>query len=282
MVNIRYDIRNAQVADHTRIANLMYFESKVHRHLDWRAPLDWLGVPEYWILEDAGNTAAVLACPPDPETVSWLRLFAVAGFMSQSQAWDALWGTARASLAGRGILAAAIATQDWLKELLAGSGFEEKQKIVVLEHTARDVQVRSAPVDVSIRQMTQADLPVVAEVDAAAFGRLWQNSLPSLGVAFAQSELATVALAGDEIVGYQMSTRNPFGAHLARLAVKPVLQGRGLGYFLVQDLLEQVHQAGFSRVTVNTQGDNDTSLALYGKIGFKRTGETYTVYTCDL
>jgi len=69
---------------------------------------------------------------------------------------------------------------------------------------------------------------------------------------------------------------------LARLAVNPQQQGRGLGYLLVQNLLNQAHDAGLYRLTVNTQNDNNASLALYQKIGFHLTGERYTVFTYPL
>jgi ribosomal protein S18 acetylase RimI-like enzyme len=80
------------------------------------------------------------------------------------------------------------------------------------------------------------------------------------------------------IVGYQMSTLNPMGGHLARLAVKPEFQGKGVGYGLVSDMLRQFQRKGALRVTVNTQQDNSASLYLYEKSGFRKTNEIYPVY----
>jgi len=68
------------------------------------------------------------------------------------------------------------------------------------------------------------------------------------------------------------------GAHLARLAVRPSLQSRGLGRALVADLVQQAERHGMYRLTVNTQSDNAASLALYKKTGFRETGERYPVY----
>ena len=34
-------IRPASPSDQQKIADLIFFESHVHRHLDWRTPLDW-------------------------------------------------------------------------------------------------------------------------------------------------------------------------------------------------------------------------------------------------
>jgi ribosomal protein S18 acetylase RimI-like enzyme len=106
--------------------------------------------------------------------------------------------------------------------------------------------------------------------------------LTTLRLGFSQAGYASLAQIGDEVVGYQISTRSSFGVHLARLAVLPGFQGRGIGFALVQALLKQARFAGLHRVTVNTQGDNQASLALYQKMGFILTGENYTVFTYPL
>jgi ribosomal-protein-alanine N-acetyltransferase len=282
MVNTQLAVRVAYQADHSQIANLMYFEPHVHRHLDWRGPLDWLGVPEYWVLEQFGSVTAALACPPDPENVAWLRLFAHSSAVPLAEAWSVLWQNAKLSLQDRGLTVAAITVNDWLADLLVESGFESNQQIVVLEYNYSSFQQRQIPPGITFRRMTEKDLHAVAIVDAAGFSPLWRNSLSALRSGFAQSGFATVAEIDGEVVGYQISTRNSLGAHLARLAVLPRYQGRGLGYLLVQDLLNQAHYVGLYRLTVNTQNDNRTSLALYQKIGFQLTGERYTVFNYSL
>lgn len=282
MINTRLELRTAVPADQSRIANLMYFESHVHRHLDWRTPLDWLGSPEYWVLEQNGNLAAALACPPDPETVAWLRLFAVSSAVRVDEAWNALWEAAAGALQNRQLTAAVISMHEWFGELITRAGFAERQKVVVLVHNAPEFRHYDNPHQLVIRAMTRDDLPAVAQLDAAAFGPLWQNSLSVLRYALPQAEISTVGLLNGQIVAYQMSTRNPFGAHLARLAVNPRLQGRSFGYLMVQDLLNNIHSKGLTRLTVNTQHDNSISLALYEKIGFRRTGEQYTVFTRNM
>jgi ribosomal protein S18 acetylase RimI-like enzyme len=130
--------------------------------------------------------------------------------------------------------------------------------------------------------MNYEDLPAVHRLDAASFGRLWRNSLESLQLAFNQSACATVAEDETGLLGYQISTASPMGGHLARLAVSTQVQGRGIGYALVADLLDQFERRGAFRVTVNTQEDNLSSLSLYRRAGFRRTGETYPVYQYKL
>ena len=45
-------VRPADAKDHQQLSNLIFFESRLHRHLDWRSPLEWLGAPFYWALEE--------------------------------------------------------------------------------------------------------------------------------------------------------------------------------------------------------------------------------------
>ena len=282
MISTQIAVRPALLADHTSIANLMYFEPHVHRHLDWRGALEWLGAPEYWVLERNGAIQAALACPPDPENVSWLRLFAHSSELPIGDAWNALWETAKTSLQGRKLVAAAITVSDWFSGLLLDSGFKVTQYIVVLEKNSSASWQIPIPPDVVLRAMTVNDLPAITEVDKAGFAPLWRNSFEALQSGFAQSGFATVALVNGEVVGYQLSTRNSFGLHLARLAVTPRLHGRGIGSLLVQDLFIQGWRAGLHRFTVNTQNDNRASLSLYKKIGYELTGERYTVFTCPI
>jgi len=248
--------------------------------LDWRAPLDWLGDQPYFVLEDGRKIVAALACPPDPTSIFWIRLFVFASDLSGPSAWSPLWDAVRHELAVRGpATAAAISMHHWFETILIESGFVLTQHIVMLEWNPPSFNSHPIPRGITLRPMNFDDLPRVSELDAAAFEPLWQNSLPALSKAFSQSIYASVAENESGFVGYQLSTGNPFGAHLARLAVRPEAQGHGVASALIDDLMNQVARSEASaRITVNTQSDNSTSLALYQKIGFRRTGEQYPVY----
>ncbi len=274
------EIRPATPSDQQKIADLIFFESHVHRHLDWRTPLDWLGFSPYWVCEEGRQITSALACPPDPDSIAWIRLFAYASHLSKDVAWPPLWEAARRQLAEQGgATAAAIATQHWFEQLLIDNRFELTGHIVLLQWDAGPAEQAPSPVPVEIRDMTTRDLPRVEDVDSAAFEPLWRNSLAALTKAYQQASYATVAVNESAIIGYQISTGGSFGGHLARLAVVPEAQSRGIGAALVRDLILHVERAGGSKVTVNTQNTNMASLALYSRLGFQRTGEEYPVYT---
>src|SRR3990172_2567811 len=102
MIGVSLQVRPAVSQDQHQIANLMFFESHVHRHLDWRAPLEWLGFPNYWVVEEHERIVATLSCPQNPSGVAWVRLFAHARQLPLDDAWTLLWSTAKNSIARRG------------------------------------------------------------------------------------------------------------------------------------------------------------------------------------
>lgn len=275
-------VRPADLSDQQQLSNLIFFENRLHRHLDWRSPLEWLGAPFYWALDDSGQITAALACPPEREGIAWVRLFVYSGRWSAEDAWTMLWQTAREEVAqAGGAKVAAIAIQPWFQNLLAQSGFENRQQIVLLEWRYQPTTARETA-GIRIRKMTEVDLPQVEKTDTASFDPLWQNPLDTLRRAYAQALYATVAENENGIIGYQISTGGGQRAHLARLAVHPAVQGKGAGRAVLNDLFVFLTYMGISRLSVNTQSDNQASLSLYQRMGFVRTGEQYPVYTLDI
>ena len=280
MINVNLRIRHAIDLDYDRIANLIYHASNSHRHLDWHSPLEWVGSSNYWVREDDGHITATLACPEDPPHVAWIRFFGHQQVLTASEAWFSLWEAARSEIAAKSSRTnvAAIVVKQWFQSLLLSSGFEPKQDIVLLEWAHENFRPFPMPHGIRIRPMRAEDMSTVAEVDLAAFGQFWHNTENVLQKARQQCASATVAEDDSgQIIGYQLSTKNPLGAHLARLGVRPEVQGRGVGAALVSQLIQDFNTGRSGRISVNTQADNTASLALYRKMGFGRTGEHFPV-----
>lgn len=278
MIKLNHCVRRAVTEDHQKIANLMFSETNIHRHLDWRTPLEWLGAPHYWVLEEADKVSAALACPEDPPQVAWIRLFGHHAHLSAAEAWSPLWEIARAvAVEQANLQVAAIVVKRWFQDLLYSAGFSLKQNIVMLDLQKKDFRPFPIPQGIHIRPLQESDLPAVARLDLEAFGSFWHNSLDALQRAKTLASYASVAEDESGLLGYQLSTGNPFGTHLARLAVCKAAQGRGIGSALVSELIQKMNLDRTSRLSVNTQEDNSASLNVYKKIGFKRTGEAYPV-----
>lgn len=279
VVKLKHSIRPANSNDHNQLANLIHFGTLVHRHLDWRPPIEWIGHTPFLVLEEDNRLVAALACPPDPPSVVWLRLFVAYDEEYLSMAWSRLWPAALERLPSDPELSiAAIPLQNWFKSLLASSDFKPTTDVVMLIWDSGEIPAVHPCPDISIRPMTLDDLPQVEILDKYSFGSLWHNSRTSLEYAFNQAAIATIADIEGTIVGYQISTAMQMGGHLARLATHPEYQRQGIGCAILRDLLIQFKQRGAARITVNTQADNQASIALYENNGFVRTGETYPVY----
>lgn len=283
IAQIDLSIRPLRQADRQKLANLIHFETIVHRHLDWRPPLDWIGRRPYLVAEHNHDLIAALACPPDPPDIAWIRLFAVSSEANTHEAWNALWSRARGQLIEDKVkYATAIPLQGWFARLLETSRFQQTTEVMMLLWKGTELPPRREIPEVTIRPMNMDDIDAVEQLDHLAFGKLWHNSRESLTLAYRQAAVATVAEKNNQIIAYQISTANHMGGHLARLAVYPKFHGEGIGYAVLQDLLKQFERRGAKHISVNTQSDNPASLALYKKAGFIMTGETHPVYQYQL
>ena len=279
IVKTKTSIRQATSEDQQELANLIHFGTRVHRHLDWRPPLEWIGSQPFLILERDNRMVAALACPPDPESIVWIRLFVAYDERNLIANWSQLWSHAYEMISTEpNFEIAAIPLQKWFQQLLEKCQFQASTDVVMLIWDNGVIPSQQAAPEIFIRPMNIDDLLQVEALDKLAFGSIWHNSRISLEYAFRQAAIATIAEIDGEIVGYQISTAMQMGGHLARLAIHPQFQRQGIGYAILRDLLIQFKQRGAMRITVNTQEDNLGSIALYENSGFSRTGETYPVY----
>ena len=279
VTKLKQSIRQANSSDQKQLANLIHFSTLVHRHLDWRPPLEWIGHDPFLVLEEDNRLVAALACPPDPPSVVWIRLFVAYDEENLVASWSQLWSQALEMISpDPDLQVAAIPLQNWFQRLLQANQFQTTTDVVMLIWDNGKIPPEQPSPEMSIRPMTIDDLSQVEVLDKTAFGSLWHNSRTSLGSALQQAAIATIADIDGVIVGYQISTSMQMGGHLARLATYPEYQRQGIGYAILRDLLVQFKQRGAMRITVNTQEDNLASIALYENAGFTRTGETYPVY----
>jgi len=274
--------RDAGPDDRPLIDGLLAAARWRHAHLDWLEASDLLALSPFLMIMSQAEPAACLACPPDPPGFAWIRVFASASSLPPADAWARLWPLAAEAATRLGAtIAAALSAEGWMATLLRGSGFAEANRVIFLEHQGRPA-APALPAAVRLRPYRSSDQADLLALDQQAFTGLWAYSRPVLAAALDQAAVVTVLEVDGIVAGYQLSTASALGAHLARLAVHPRLQGRGYGRLLVQDLLHKFGLRGFDRVSVNTQVDNTASLRLYRRLGFRDIGQTYPVFSVPL
>jgi ribosomal protein S18 acetylase RimI-like enzyme len=272
-------IIKATIEHKLEISRFLNQENPTHRHLDWFSPLDWLGQQPYLLEKYQDHIQAVMLSAPEVKGATWLRLFSAENTLSIQDTWDRLLAKTILMLKDLNITQfAALSFSNWFKDLLLKANFFQHNTIVVLEWNRDQIDKEITAPHINIRPMRPKDLPEIEHIDHLAFSSLWQNSLSGLTKAYKQPGICTVATDHDRIIGYQISTVVTIQGHLARLAVHPEHQRQGVASALVLDLLERLVGLGAWCITVNTQSDNNPSLALYEKFGFKTTPETIPVY----
>ncbi len=165
-----------------------------------------------------------------------------------------------------------------MENLLIASDFEEINQVISLVWDVTTARWPEVSQDFKLRRMGPDDISRCYQIDRKAFKPIWRNTVTQLQTAIQGAFYASVISVEGVVCGYQISTTNPQGGHLARLAVDPAFQQKGLGSKLLSDMLDRFFAAGILDVSVNTQMDNQPSLDLYRKFGFVELPETYPVF----
>jgi ribosomal protein S18 acetylase RimI-like enzyme len=275
-------IRSVQPEDYDAIEIFLTRNLIIHRHLDWRQPLDWIGNSPFLLMEKASNLQALLICPSDIDDIYWIRLFAVLFTIPVDEVFQILFTQALRKIQSQSEnpIIASIAYQLWMKDLLEKNGWEICQKVIQLRWNRKSdhYQEEASQSDFFIRKMATPDIPEVTRIDQTCFEKIWQHSEDAIARAFEQSAYSTVAEKKGRIVGYQISTSMRNHAHIARLAVLPEFQRQKIGHHLIGDVLDRFKRPWTREITVNTQGDNIKSLGLYAKLGFEITNDGFPIY----
>lgn len=275
MISDDWQIYQTTHEDHVLLSGLLDAARWKHQHFDWIPPADLLDQQPFLIAEDHGLPIGCLGCPSDLPGISWIHVFAAVAEYERNLIWTRLWESTRKEAANLGIdVVLAISSHDWMTELLLESEFKETNRVIFMEWNDHANEEKGSHMG-SIRQMQEEDVPAVQMIDSKAFQPAWRHSETALRAALRRTALARVYTVKDEIKGYQLSTANAFAVHLARVAVDPDWQGKGIATTLVLEVLDYSRHHGQSRVTVNTQADNLRSQDLYRRLGFRSSEQEF-------
>lgn len=270
----RYTMTHFERRYRQAVLDLFLYHLHTHCHLDWHEIGQWLD------LHDApiqlawynGRLVGVMAASLPLNGTCWLRLVGVADGVPPAEVLHALWGGLRDSLRGLGVEnAALLVIHDWLVPFLPGLGFGFDEDIVTFRRDSSVLPARPG-LGVTVRSAALEDIPRMTLIDQSAFSPPWQMTQQDLRQAQRIAAVCTVAVQQGTLIGYQLSTLHRQSGHLARLAVLPAAQGKGVGAVLLDDLIRRFIRRGVHIITLNTQNSNIYSQRLYERYGFARNG----------
>lgn len=252
-----------------------------YSHPDWLSQQERLTGPFTYVLEEVGEILALLCTAREDPAAGWVRFFCCLRDGNHNAYFSQLIAASIAehrSKATRTLFS--TATMAWVTNLLLSAGFRFDTQVITL---ARLVDQSISPdLSLTIRNMEITDFDSVLALDWLAFSPEWRLDQASLKHAFSHSAIATVGVKSNQVIAYSI-TNAVFGSgHLNRLAVHSTRWGQGLGEQMLKDLNTRCIEHGITQLTVNTQANNQRSIALYQRAGFRQSGEAMPIYRLDL
>ncbi len=289
------------VSDYSQVelANLAASRRLLDR-LDWWLVEDWAASDAFVAAGQAGKLlGAMLAAPALLDNidhlasarsdVAWLSWCAIRDNVSATPLIRRLVEVCSSALQQAGVrrLMCLVQSVHWLTPHLRDLGFRRVDEVVtlVLRQTdwRADAPALRSPAAIYIRPAQASDMPAVLAVDNSAFEAPWRMSMQAFVRAWRVASVLLVAEYAGQVAGYVLATRLGNDAHIARLAVRPDQQGRGIGSALLHSALSRLLDDGaVQNVTLNTQASNAISLGLYRRFGFRPIRLRLRVMCLDL
>lgn len=281
-VDTSLEIRPYQRRDLTALRRLALYNYHMHTHLDWQSVEDYLrdDPPHLWVAYYDDQLRGALGLSEAVDGYMWLRIAGMADHSEPLQVLQTLWAHVRGELIADGARGVSVLMmRDWIEDWLTAANFNYTENIVTLQYdqsAAPDMPIRSMA---TLAPIETYHLAEAAQIDYMAFDSPWHMTTREVRMAVRAGSYNTVAVLDGRVVGYQVATLYGNSGHLARLAVHPNVQGRGIGGALVVDMLRWFNRRNIHHITVNTQHTNVRSLRLYERYHFRRTGFDVPVYT---
>lgn len=277
-----HDIRVATEADVEAVRRLLNRSLRAYAMGDNGALDRQIAAGFGWVLSAGHDILAFVSADMRPSSIAGIVAAAVANGEHATACADRLLPLVEGDLLARGAVALVhIGHARWLTEMLQAHGFRRRDAVVTYGWNASRLGVHGNR-SVTIRPGEVDFLEDIVALDKRVFDGIWHKPVGELRRAVNGTSDFTVATAGGEVVGYQWHERNETHGHLARLAVSPEWQGRGVGTRLFTEALARMVDAGIMWITLNTQLSNTRSRDLYERFGFQIVGLPAPVMWKDL
>lgn len=274
MLGTRLQISAYERRHRSALLDLAWYSQWAHKHLDWHKTGQWLdGELGYVLLAWHGDQLVGyvgLSLPVDGW--SWIRLLGIRDGRMPGLVLRELLEAAEARCAALDIGNIVILMiTNWLPAYLRELGFLIDEDIITMSYIG-SVQPPKPMASARIRAAEAQDIAGMAAIDRLAFEPPWQLTECDLRQALRIAASATVALRHEQLIAYQLSTRQDEIGHLARLAVHPAHRRSQVASALMHRLMADFRSRNLAELSVNTQNSNLPSQRLYERFGFFRNG----------
>lgn len=274
MLGARLKISAYERRHRSALLDLTWHSQWAHKHLDWYETDQWLDgdMGDVLLAWHGDQLVGYLGLSLPIHGWSWIRLLGIRDGRMPGLVLRELWKAAEARCPALGISNIAILMiTNWLPTYLSERGFSMEDDVITMRQIGQGLPAAPA-VSARIRAADLHDVAGIMKIDRLAFDAPWQLAEYDVRQAIRCAASATVAAFSGELVAYQLSTRQEEVGHLARLAVHPAHQRKGIASALMRKLLLEFRNWNVTELSVNTQLSNLPSQRLYERYGFFRNG----------
>ena len=130
----------------------------------------------------------------------------------------------------------------------------------------------ASPESVQVRRLTPEDVDAVVAIETDTFTSPWRRETFLDLVDRPALELLVLEDRQAGIIGYAVLWCILDQGELANMAVIPGFRGRGLGAFLLSQVLERARERGIDTVFLEVRASNQEAVRLYTRFGFSEVG----------
>ena len=129
-----------------------------------------------------------------------------------------------------------------------------------------------------LRPMESRDLPQVMEIEVASFSEPWSRRDFEREMLLWRASDLTVAVSGENVLGYTVSWCTDDGVHMANVAVREGCRERGIGRALIENVIALAERRGASKISLEGRESNAEARSLYEALGFHAVGVKRNYY----
>ncbi len=131
----------------------------------------------------------------------------------------------------------------------------------------------SGPTQVSLRPLRWWDIDPVMEIERSLFGNeSWSAAMFWSELSEHDTRHYLVAVHADEVVGYAGLCAYPGESFVQTIAVRPDMQGNGVGSALLVALIDEAKRRNMPTLGLEVRADNRVAQGMYEHFGFERIG----------
>jgi ribosomal-protein-alanine N-acetyltransferase len=141
--------------------------------------------------------------------------------------------------------------------------------------------VARPPVRLVVAEMTAGDIPAVHAIESASFPTPWPPYAFRQEIETNRMARYIVVRAGERVIAYAGIWLMVDEAHLTTFAVLPAYRRRGIGGFLLSELMALSADLGAVVATLEVRLSNAAARKLYQEFGFRPVGMRPRYYSDD-